>query len=134
MARCYAFCQCATMTCRVPSINTSSKDAAVYEYTKHKHECELDAYGDLIETELAKRPPQSAKEAGAVIEELTCIKRSPTQIREFLKKRDQVLENGKYSLQSQSDASERVFGEHGRAFDLVPTPSRCTNSRRPKAW
>lgn len=60
---------------------------AVYEYEKHKHECELSAYGGLIENELEKRPPQSAKEAGAVIEELTGIKRSPTQIREFLKKR-----------------------------------------------
>jgi transposase len=59
----------------------------VYEYEKHKHECELDAYSGLIEQELEKRPPQSAKEAGAIIEELTGIKRSPTQIREFLKKK-----------------------------------------------
>jgi len=59
----------------------------VYEYEKHKHECEPEPHGDLIEQELEKRPPQSAKEAGAIIEELTGIKRSPTQIREFLKKR-----------------------------------------------
>jgi len=61
---------------------------AVYEYEKHKHECELEAYSGLIEQELEKRPPQSAKEAGAIIEELTGIKRSPTQIREFLKKKE----------------------------------------------
>jgi transposase len=61
--------------------------AAVYEYEKHKHESDLEVHGELIENELAKRPPQSAKEAGAVIEQLTGIKRSPTQIREFLKKR-----------------------------------------------
>jgi transposase len=60
---------------------------AVYEYEKHKHESELNTHGELIENELAKRPPQSAKEAGAVIEQLTGIKRSPTQIREFLKKK-----------------------------------------------
>jgi len=71
---------------------------AVYEYEKHKRECELDAYGDLIEKELEKRPPQSTNEAGAIIEELTGIKRSPTQIREFLKKKNQVLEDGKHSL------------------------------------
>jgi len=59
---------------------------AVYEYKKHKRESELDAYGELIEKELEKRPPQSAKEAGAIIERLTGIKRSPTQIRTFLKK------------------------------------------------
>ena len=60
---------------------------AVYEYEKHKRECELDVYGDWIEKELEKRPPQSSTEAGAMIEELTGIKRSPTQIREFLKKK-----------------------------------------------
>ena len=60
---------------------------AVYEYDKHKHESELEPHGELIENELAKRPPQSAKEAGAAIEQLTGIKRSPTQVREFLKKR-----------------------------------------------
>ena len=61
--------------------------AAVYEYEKHKQECKLDAYGELIEKKLEQQPPQSAKEAGAVIEQLTGIKRSETQVREFLKKR-----------------------------------------------
>jgi len=60
---------------------------AVYEYEKHKNESELEAHGELIEKEFEQRPPQSAKEAGAVIEQLTGIKRSPTQIRAFLKKR-----------------------------------------------
>ena len=60
---------------------------AVYEYEKHKHESELEGYSELIEKELEKRPPQSAAEAGAIIEKLTGIKRSPTQIREFLKKK-----------------------------------------------
>jgi len=60
---------------------------AVYEYDKHKHESELASHGELIENALEKKPPQSAKEAGAIIEQLTGIKRSPTQVREFLKKR-----------------------------------------------
>ena len=60
---------------------------AVYEYEKHKNESELESHGELIEKELEKRPPQSAKETGAIIEQLTGIKRSPTQVREFLKKR-----------------------------------------------
>jgi transposase len=60
---------------------------AIYEYEKHKNESDLEPHGELIEKELEKRPPQSAKEAGAIIEQLTGIKRSPTQIREFLKKR-----------------------------------------------
>jgi transposase len=64
---------------------------AVYKYEKHKHECKLMAHGELIEKELEQRPPQSAKEAGAMIEKLTGIKRSETQIREFLKKRKSAV-------------------------------------------
>lgn len=60
---------------------------AVYEYSKHKKESELEPHGELIEKELAKKPPQSAKEAGAMIKQLTGIKRCPTQVRAFLKKR-----------------------------------------------
>lgn len=59
----------------------------VYEYEKHKHESELESFGELIEEELEKRPPRSAAEAGDVIEKLTGIKRSPTQVRAFLKKK-----------------------------------------------
>jgi transposase len=60
---------------------------AVYEYKKHKRESDLEAHSELIEKELAERPPQSAQEAGSIIEALTGIKRSPTQIRKFLKKK-----------------------------------------------
>jgi transposase len=62
--------------------------AAVYEYEKHKRECELDAHSELIEKDFEKHPPQSINEASARIEKLTGgIKRSPTQIRVFLKKK-----------------------------------------------
>jgi transposase len=61
---------------------------AVYQYDKHKHECELEAYSVLIEQELAKHPPHSLNEASATIERLTGIKRSPSQIHAFLKKKD----------------------------------------------
>jgi transposase len=60
---------------------------AVYQYEKHKHECKLNAHADLIEKELEQCPPQSINESGAIIARLTGIKRSPTQIRAFLKKR-----------------------------------------------
>jgi len=64
---------------------------AVYEYEKHKHKSELGPYGELIEKELEQRPPRSAKEAGAMIEKLTGIKRSETQIRAFLKKKKSAV-------------------------------------------
>jgi predicted transcriptional regulator len=60
---------------------------AVYQYEKHKKECELDAHSTSIEEEFVKCPPQSSNEAGAKIEKLTGIKRCPTQVRAFLKKR-----------------------------------------------
>jgi transposase len=60
---------------------------AVYKYEKHKHESELEKQSDLIVEELTKHPPQSVKEAGAVIERLTGESRSLTQIGEFLKKK-----------------------------------------------
>jgi transposase len=60
---------------------------AVYQYEKHKHESELEAHSDVIVEELTKHPPQSINEAGAVIERLTGERRSPTQVREFIKKK-----------------------------------------------
>jgi transposase len=83
---------------------------AVYEYEKHKQAWALDGYGELLEQEFEKHPPQSLKEARATIERLTDIKRSLSQVRAFLKKRDSVFENGKHSLQSLSCRPKRFFG------------------------
>jgi hypothetical protein len=64
----------------------------------------------LLEQEFENHPPQSLNEAGATIERLTGIKRSLTQVRAFLKKRDSVFEDGKSSLQSRSCCAKGVFG------------------------
>lgn len=48
-------------------------------------ESELKQYQTTIEEYFRQHPPMSVKEAMAKIEELTSIKRSETQIREFLK-------------------------------------------------
>jgi transposase len=61
--------------------------SAVYEYEKHKRESELDAHSELLEKEFEQHPPQSIIEASDRIEKLTGIKRSPTQVRAFLKKK-----------------------------------------------
>jgi hypothetical protein len=87
--------------------------AAVYEYKKHKRECELDTHSELIEKEFEKHPPQSINEASARIETLTGgIKRSLTQIRTFLKKRLSLFEDRQSSEQSRSRRSKRVLGKH----------------------
>jgi transposase len=86
--------------------------SAVYEYKKHKRECALDAHSELLEKEFEQHPPQSINEASDRLETLTGIKRSPTQVRAFLKKRLSLFEDGKYSEQSRSRRSKRVFGKH----------------------
>ncbi len=59
----------------------------IYRYDKHVPTSELEGFSGLIKDELAKNPPRSSAEAGAKIAELTGIKRSPTQVRKFLKKK-----------------------------------------------
>jgi len=90
---------------------------AVYQYDKHKRECELDSHSELIEKEFEQRPPHSIKEARVRIAALTGITRGRTQVEEFLKKRLSLFESRKYSLQSRSRGSERVFGKHDGAFN-----------------
>ncbi len=52
----------------------------------NKPESELINYKETIEEEMRKNPPTSINQASMKIEELTGIKRSPTQVRVFLKK------------------------------------------------
>jgi transposase len=56
------------------------KELSFYQPTS-----ELDAHRDGIRTEFETRPPKSIAEAVKRIEDLTGIRRSPTQVREFLK-------------------------------------------------
>ena len=50
----------------------------------HRPQSALQAQRDPIETPLRGYPPQTIKEAVAVLETLTGIRRSPTQVRRFL--------------------------------------------------
>jgi len=47
---------------------------------------ELNQYSDVLKEYFEKHPASSITEAGSAIEELTGVKRSPTQVREFLKR------------------------------------------------
>ena len=46
----------------------------------------LEAYQEKLKTEFTKHPPKSVNEARKRIEKLTGILRSPTQVRQFIKK------------------------------------------------
>jgi uncharacterized protein YneF (UPF0154 family) len=52
----------------------------------------MEEYRDTIEEELKKNPPATIKQAATMIEKLTSIKRSDTQVRKFFKKRFQKTE------------------------------------------
>jgi len=58
----------------------------VKEVRFNRPESELINYKETIEEELKKNPPATINQASARIEQLTGIKRSPTQIGIFLKK------------------------------------------------
>ena len=56
------------------------------EINFYRPQSELMNHKESLEEYFQKNPPSSVKEAQAKIEELTGIKRSPTQVKEFLKK------------------------------------------------
>ena len=59
---------------------------ALKQLTFYRPQSKMEEYRDTIEEELKKNPPATIKQAAAMIEKLTGIKRSDTQVRKFLKK------------------------------------------------
>jgi transposase len=58
--------------------------AALKQLNCHCPQSALSAYRDTIETHVREHPPQTINEAVAMLEALTGIRRSPTQVRLFL--------------------------------------------------
>ena len=58
--------------------------AALKQLNFHCPQSALSAYRDTIETQVREHPPQTINEAVAMLEALTGIRRSPTQVRLFL--------------------------------------------------
>jgi len=72
----------------------------------------LNDYKEIIDKEFEKEPPKSINEAQDIIEQLTGIRRSPTQIRMFLKKlKYKYLKTG--SIQGNGDGQDETR-EEGR--------------------
>jgi transposase len=81
--------------CRLVDISENTLRAYLREYLAggveglktvsfRKPQSELDKHAETIEAHFRREPPRTAAEAQAVIEKLTGIKRSPTQVRQFL--------------------------------------------------
>ena len=65
------------------------QDGGVEEIKKIIHKgqpSELNKYSDILKEYFEKNPPSNVAEASDAIEKLTGIKRSPTQVREFMKR------------------------------------------------
>lgn len=60
--------------------------AALREVHFHQPTSDLERHRTTLEAHFTAHPPANATQAAAMIEELTGIKRSPTQIRIFMKK------------------------------------------------
>jgi len=69
---------------------------ALKTFSPHGPTSELRFHSVTLKEEFEKNPPATSKEAVQRIHELTGIKRSPTQVREFLKKTGlNILSRGK---------------------------------------
>lgn len=80
----------------------------------YRPQSELRAHTQSLEAYFLKHPPHSVKEAGAIIEELTGIKRRPTQVRQFLdhlglKRRKVGVIPAKADLQQQEDFKKKAL-------------------------
>ena len=58
---------------------------ALKQLTFHRPQSALNGHRETLEAHLREHPPQTIKEAVVVLETLTGIRRSPTQVRVFLK-------------------------------------------------
>jgi transposase len=58
---------------------------ALKQLNFHRPQSALSAHRDTIEAQVRAHPPQTINEAVAMLKALTGIKRSPTQVRLFLK-------------------------------------------------
>lgn len=59
---------------------------ALKQFRYRRPKSELEDYADLVEEALFENPPATVAQAAALIEEVTGIKRQPTQVRAFLKR------------------------------------------------
>ena len=66
--------------------DASSHREDVYKESRYRPKSMLGEYEQEIKNELASRPPATAKEAAVRIQGLTGLKRSPTQVRTFMRK------------------------------------------------
>jgi transposase len=71
---------------RIVSIYRRGGLETVRQLNWHGHPSELEGHRQTLEESFREQPPHTVNEACVRIEELTGLKRRPTQVRQFLKK------------------------------------------------
>ncbi|MDR0609031.1 MAG: IS630 family transposase [Planctomycetaceae bacterium] len=83
---------------------------AVYQYNKYKRRSELEDHCDTIEKDFDQNPPHTVNEARDRIEKLTGIRRSLTQVRQFLKKKGfRCLKTGSLPAKLDTEAQKEFL-------------------------
>lgn len=91
---------------------------------------ELDVHQETLKTHFEQHPPRSVKEARAEIERLTGIKRSPTQIREFLHRIGMEPRKVGYVPGKSSDPDKQTEQEAFREQELEPRLEEAKSGQR----
>lgn len=91
---------------------------------------ELSEYTSTLETHFKEHPPRTAAEAQAVIEELTGIKRSPTQVRAFMKRLGMRYCKVGYVPAKATTPEKRAEQETFKAEKLEPCLEEAKAGRR----
>ncbi len=100
-----------TVTCYLRMYNEGGIEK-LREVNFYKPQSDLIQYTSTIETWLKEHPPATIKEAVSIIEKLTGLKRSETQIRRFLKSIGlKRLKVGHVPSKADSDEQERFIEE-----------------------
>jgi len=99
------------------------------EINYYQPKSELDAYTEEIKKKFEEQPPQTAAEAAQKIEEICGIKRSPTQIREFLKRIGLKIRKVGYVPGKQSDPEKQKEQEEFKKKTLDPLIEQAENGK-----
>jgi len=99
-----------TLVCYLNDYKNNGIDK-VKQINYYRPKSELDKFEAEIKKYFEENPPQNSAEAGQKIEEITGLKRSPTQIRAFLKRIGMKIRKVGYVPGKQTDINKQVEQE-----------------------
>ena len=90
----------------------NKEDIDKYEDKRYRPTSDMSEFEDKILSAFTEKPPATAKEAAKRIEEITGLKRSPTQVRKFMHKLGlKPLRTAQIPAKANPDAQKRFLAE-----------------------